>query len=77
VCLVCRALSCSELSVQLTQLQTDLDDSRTALDTALETEQGQTSAAQQALGSRIDEIKAQVRLPGPACIFCNRKRNFA
>lgn len=67
-CRCCIALPYSELSVQLGQLQTELSESRTALSAALETEHGQASTAQQALGSRIDEIKAQVRLPGPACM---------
>ena len=63
MCLHCNALSCSELSVQLTQLQTELGESRAALSTALETEQGQSSTARQALANRIDEIKAQVLKP--------------
>ena len=49
----------SELGVQLKQLQTELEQSRTALSTAVKTGQGQRETDREALASRIDEIKAQ------------------
>ena len=50
----------SELGVQLKQLHTEFEQSRTGLSTAVQTGQEQREIDREALGGRIDEVKAQL-----------------
>lgn len=64
-----RSTGCSELGAQLTQLRDELAECRTTLSAAIDTVQGQSSAARDKLSDRIDEIKAKVGETSASLLF--------